>query len=469
MTKQTWIDKYWVRDKAFYQKVLLILIPIVLQSIINQGVNMMDTIMVGKLGEASISASSLANQFYNIFVFLCMGISAAGLVLSSQYFGAGDLKTVGRVFDLILQIVIAGGAVFAILTVALPTQIMGIFTSEEDVIQLGAQYLRVTALVYLPHGISLVLSNVMRSIGNAKLGLYVSIASFVVNIGANYVFIFGKLGAPALGVMGAAVGTLIARSVEFLFCAVYLLKFEKVLKYKVRGLLKFPARALFGEFRRLGLPAVISDSILALAASAISIILGHMGKEVVSAYAIVTVMDRMATVAIQGVSSASGVIIGQTVGEGKFERAQKEGWTFLILSVLIGVIGGVLVLVLGEWSIALYEIAPSTVDITVSMMEASAVIVFFQAIQSALSKGILRGGGDTKFLMIADIIFQWVASIPLGALAGLVLGLPPALVLVALRIDFIIKSVWLVFRLKSGKWIHKAKSMDEGEKLPANG
>lgn len=469
MTKQTWIDKYWVRDKAFYQKVLLILIPIVLQSIINQGVNMMDTIMVGKLGEASISASSLANQFYNIFVFLCMGISAAGLVLSSQYFGAGDLKTVGRVFDLILQIVIAGGAVFAILTVAMPTQIMGIFTSEEDVIQLGAQYLRVTALVYLPHGISLVLSNVMRSIGNAKLGLYVSIASFIVNIGANYVFIFGKLGAPALGVMGAAVGTLIARSVEFLFCAVYLFKFEKVLKYKVRGLLKFPARALFGEFRRLGLPAVISDSILALAASAISIILGHMGKEVVSAYAIVTVMDRMATVAIQGVSSASGVIIGQTVGEGKFERAQKEGWTFLILSVLIGVIGGVLVLVLGEWSIALYEIAPSTVDITVSMMEASAVIVFFQAIQSALSKGILRGGGDTKFLMIADIIFQWVASIPLGALAGLVLGLPPALVLVALRIDFIIKSVWLVFRLKSGKWIHKAKSMDEGEILPANG
>jgi Na+-driven multidrug efflux pump len=127
------------------------------------------------------------------------------------------------------------------------------------------------------------------------------------------------------------------------------------------------------------------------------------------------------------------------------------------------------VLVLGEWSIALYVIAPSTVDITVSMMEASAVIVFFQAIQSALSKGILRGGGDTKFLMIADIIFQWVASIPLGALAGLVLGLPPALVLVALRIDFIIKSVWLVFRLKSGKWIHKAKSMDEGEILPANG
>ena len=353
-----------------------------------------------------------SNQFYNIFVFLCMGISAAGLVLSSQYFGAKDLKTVRRVFDLVLQIVIIGGAAFAVVTFLLPTQIMGIFTTEEDVIELGAQYLRVTALIYLPHGISLVLSNVMRSIGNAKLGLYVSIASFVVNIGANYVFIFGKLGAPALGVMGAAVGTLIARTVEFLFCAVYLLKFEKVLQYHVKGLLHLPGKALFGEFRRLGMPAIISDSLLALAASIISIILGHMGKEIVSAYAIVTVMDRMATVAIQGATSAAGVVIGQTVGEGEFQRAQEEGWTFLILSVIIGIFGGVLVLILGEWSIGLYEIAPSTIEITVHMMEASAIIVFFQAVQSALSKGILRGGGDTKFLMIADIIFQWVASIP---------------------------------------------------------
>ena len=453
------LGRYIVTDKAFYRKALLLIVPVVLQSIINQGVNMMDTVMVGKLGEASISASSLANQFYNIFVFLCMGISAAGVVLSSQYFGAGDLKTVRRVFDLVLQIVIVGAVAFALLSFLLPGQIMRVFTDEEDVIELGAQYLRITALIYLPHGISLVLSNVMRSIGNAKLGLYVSIASFVVNIGANYVFIFGKLGMPALGVMGAAVGTLIARVVEFLFCTVYLFKVEKVLHYQVRGLVRLPSRALFGEFRRLGLPAVISDSILALAASVMSIILGHMGKEVVSSYAIVTVMDRMATVATMGLASASGVIIGQTVGEGEFERAKKEGWTFLYLSIAIGLIAGVLVLTLGEWSIGLYEITPATVEIAVSMMQASAIIVVFQAVQSTLSKGILRGGGDTKFLMVADVIFQWCASIPLGYLAGIVLHFPPFWVLIALRIDFFIKAVWLTFRLKGDKWIHKAKQV----------
>ncbi len=458
--KETGIRKYLVTDRTFYKKTMLILIPVVLQAVINQGVNMMDTIMVGKLGETAISASSLANQFYQIFTFLCMGISAAGLVLASQYFGAGEIRTVRHVFDLLLQIVITGALLFSAGTLCFAEQIMRIYTADQAVIDLGVKYLHITAFIYFFHGVSLVLSNVIRSIGNARMGLYVSMASFVVNIGANYVFIFGKLGMPAMGVAGAALGTLIARVVEFAFVSFYLLKKEKQLKYRPTGLLKLPAKALFGEFLRLGSPAIISDTLLALAATATSMILGRMGTEVVSAYAIVVVVDRMATVAIQGVSSASGVIIGQSVGEGAFERAQKEGWTYLFLSVTVGLIAATLVLVVGEWSISLYEIAPSTVAITVIMMEASAIVTFFQATQSALSKGILRGGGDTKFLMVADIIFQWVASIPLGALAGLVLKLDPFIVLLALRIDYMIKTVWLTFRLRSGKWIHQAKKIE---------
>lgn len=453
------VSRYFITDKRFYKRAILLIIPVVLQSCINQGVNMMDTIMVGRLGEVAISASSLANQFYMIFNFVCMGLSAAGLVLASQYWGAGDEKTVRRVFDLVLQLVILFGTVFALLSAVIPERIMRIYTNDADVIREGAKYLRITALIYLPHGISLVTSNVIRSVGNVKLGLYISIISFMVNIGCNYVFIFGKLGMPAMGVMGAAVGTLCARAVEMTVCLVYMLKFEKSLHYHPRTLLKAPTQALFGEFVRLGLPAVISDTILALAASAISIILGHMGKEVVSAYAIVTVMDRMCTVAVSGVSSASGVVIGQTVGEGQLKRAMKEGYSFLMMSVGLGLIASALVYFIGRWTVGLYDITPETVSIAFLMMDASAIIVFFQAVQSTLSKGVLRGGGDTKFLMVADVLFQWVVSISVGALAGLVLHMPPFWVLIALRLDYIIKSVWLVTRLKSGKWIHPAKKM----------
>lgn len=455
-------QKYFITDRDFYKKVLLILIPVVLQSCINQGVNMMDTIMVGQLGDTAIAASSQANQFYSLFQIFCMGLSAAGLVLTSQYFGAGDMKTVRRVFDLLLQLVIILGGVFGVLTYLFPEQIMAIYVpGKTEVIRLGAQYLRITALIFIPHGIALVMSNVVRSVGNARLGLYVSLLSFTVNIGANYVFIFGKLGLPAMGVMGAALGTLCARIVELIVCAVYLLKVEKVLKYRPTGLLKLPRPELFREFRRLGLPAIVSDSLLGFANTAISMIIGRMSEEVIGAWAIVMVVDRMCTVAIQGATSAAGVVVGQTVGEGDFHRAQHEGWTFFFLSLGLGVIAGILVLLVGEASIGLYNITQGTHDTAVVMMQASAIVVCFQAIQSTLSKGVLRGGGDTKFLMVADVLFQWCASIPLGILAGLVWKLDPFWVLIALRIDYFIKSVWLIFRLKSGKWIHKAKKMEE--------
>ena len=459
--KSVFFQKYFVTDKAFYKKVLLILIPVVLQSCINQGVNMMDTIMVGQLGDTAIAASSQANQFYSLFQIFCMGLSAAGLVLTAQYFGAKDLHTVRRVFDLLLQLVIVLGAIFGVLTFLFPEQIMAIYVPKEpDVIALGAQYLRITAFIFIPHGIALVMANVARSVGNAKLGLYVAILSFAVNIGANYIFIFGKLGFPAMGVMGAALGTLVARIVELIVCAVYLLKVEKVLKYRPTKILKLPKPALFKEFKRLGLPAVISDALLGFAGTAISMIIGRMSKEVMGAWAIVMVVDRMCTVAIQGATSASGVVVGQTVGEGDFDRAQHEGWTFFFLSLGLGVIAGCLVLLVGEASIGLYNITPATHDVAVIMMEASALVVCFQAIQSTLSKGVLRGGGDTKFLMVADVLFQWCASIPLGILVGLVWNMSPFWVLIALRIDYFIKSVWLIFRLKSGKWIHKAKSIE---------
>jgi len=453
------ISNYLVTEKGFYKRSLMLIIPVVLQTCINQGVNMMDTIMVGNLGEVAISASSLANQFYSIFNILCMGISAAGLVLAAQYWGAGDVKTVRRVFDLITQIVLIAGAAFSVITYLLPEAIMSIYTNEADVIAAGAEYLKITAFIYLPHGIALVISNVVRAVGNAKLGLYVSIISFFFNVACNYIFIFGKLGLPAMGVRGAALGTLCARVVELIVCAVYMLRFEKDMKWRPNNLCKLPGRTMISEFTRLGLPAIISDTLLALASSAMSVILGHMGKEVVSAFAIVMVVDRLCTVATSGIASASGVIIGQTVGQGKFERAMKEGWTFLIMSVAMGLVSSALVMVFGVWSIGLYEITESTYAITYSMMVASAIVVFFQAIQSVLSKGILRGGGDTRFLMIADILFQWCASIPLGYLVGIVLGWSPFWVMLTLRVDFAIKSVWLIFRLKSGKWIHKAKKM----------
>lgn len=188
-----------VTDKKFYRRVLSIMLPVALQQAINMGVNMLDTIMLGQFGEVQISASSLANQYYNFFTIFCMGIIGGSSVLAAQYWGAREVEKVRQTFNMALRMALALAALFAVLTWCFPAQIMGIYTSEAHVVAQGVRYLRITAFIFVIHGTSLVAAQLMRSVGQAQLGLIVSCVSFVVNMIANYTFIFGKFGAPPDG------------------------------------------------------------------------------------------------------------------------------------------------------------------------------------------------------------------------------------------------------------------------------
>ncbi len=444
-----------VKDKSFYIKIISIMLPVALQQAINMGVNMMDTIMLGSFGEVQLSASSLANQYYNFFTIFCMGIIGGSSVLSAQYWGAKDKEHVRETFNMALRLAVGMALFFSVLTFLFPEQIMSIYTPEKDVIEKGVLYLRITTFVFLVHGTSLVAAQLMRSVGQAQLGLVVSIISFVVNVIANYIFIFGKFGAPRMEIAGAALGTLLARLTEFIVTFVYILVIDKKLGLRVKHLLKAPSGLFFKNYFRLGAPVLVSDSLLAFGGTLVSIVLGHMGAAAVSANAICMVVDRLCTVVISGVSNASSIITGNTIGMGDKKRAMEQGETFYFLSIVFGAIGALLVFILGPLTISMYNLEPETIQVTKELMYAYVVIVFFQAIQSVMTKGVLRGGGDTKFLMKADILFMWIVSIPLGAVVGLVLHAPAWITMLCLRIDYVIKSVWCVSRLLSGKWIHE--------------
>lgn len=444
-----------VKEKAFYTSVLAIMVPVALQQAINMGVNMLDTMMLGSFGEIQLSASSLANQFYNLFTILCMGIIGGSSVLAAQYWGAGEKDKVRETFNMAIRLAIGLSLVFAVLTFLFPGQIMRIYTSEEAVVAQGVRYLRITVFVYLVHGTSLVAAQLMRSVGKAQLGLVVSVISFLVNIGGNYTFIFGKFGAPRMEIAGAALGTLIARSAEFAVTFFYILVLDRDLGLRVKHLLKSPSALFYRNYFRLGAPVLVSDGLLALGDSMLSIVLGHMGAAAVAGNAICMVVQRLFTVVIQGISNASSIITGNTIGKGELEKAMEQGQTFYLLSILFGAINAVLVMIFGPMTIAMYKLEPETVVVTRQLMNAYVAIVFFQAIQSVMTKGVLRGGGDTRFLMMADILFLWLVSIPLGAFVGLVLGWPAWLTMLCLRVDFVIKSVWCVSRLLSGKWIRR--------------
>lgn len=441
-----------VKEKSFYIKAAAIALPIAAQSLITIGINIMDTVMVGDLGEVALSATSLANQFINIYHICCMGLGMGASVLTARFWGMKDLVSLKKTITIMLRICLALATAFALVTAVAPEFIMSIYSPEAAIIEAGADYFRWSVVSYWLLGMSLTMTIVLRSVGQAWLPLVTSIGAFFINIGANYIFIFGKFGAPEMGVAGAALGTLIARAFEFILIDGYVFFVDKKIGYRIRDLLG-KCSDMLREYLRVSIPVLISDTLLGLGNSAVAIVMGHIGSSFVSANAITTVTQQLSTVFISGISQASCMVIGHTLGEGDLKRAQTEGNTFLGLGTLIGLLAGGFIMLISPLIISFYNITPETEAIAKELMMGIGLIVIFQSMNSILTKGVMRGGGDTKFLMVADILFLWIVSIPVGAIAGLVLHLPAFWIYVCLKLDQIIKAIWCIGRFRSQLWI----------------
>ncbi len=452
--KQAWKD--YLGTPELYKKMARIAIPISLQSLITVGINLMDTIMLSSMGDAQLSAATLAGQFINLFTICCMGIGMGASVMTSRFWGMRDHGSLRKAVTIMLRICFAFASVFTLATVISPTLIMRIYTSDGEIIGYGVTYLRWLIPTYFLMGFSLTCTIVLRSVGQTRIPLLSSITAFFVNVFFNWVFIFGKLGAPRMEIGGAALGTLIARAYEFAFICGYFFFIDKRIRYRLVHL-TMRVRDLLGEYIRISIPVLISDALLALGNNAVAMVMGRIGKAFVAANSVTVVVQQLSSVLTQGISNASGIITGHTMGEGDYKKAQRQGYAFLIMGVLIGGLAALIILLLRGPIICYYDISPEAKEIAWHLMDAIILIMVFQSANSILTKGVLRAGGDTKFLMLGDILFLWVASIPLGALAGLVWGLPSFWIYTFLKIDQIIKCVWCFFRLRSGKWLKRIK------------
>ena len=448
--------KSYLGAKDFYARVSMIALPIALQSLIQIGVNMMDTVMLGTLGETALSASALANQFITIYHICCMGIGMGASVLVSRFWGAKDMHSLKEAVTIMLRLCVGFGLIFAVLTAFFPGQIMRIYTPEQDVIKEGIRYFFWAVPTYVLLGLSLDITLVLRSIGKASVPLVCSILGFGSNLFFNWVFIFGKLGAPRLEVAGASLGTFLARLIECTLIAGYFFVVEKKLRYRLLDVF-MKCRDLIGEYLIISIPVLVSDALMAFGNSAVAIIMGHIGAAFVSANSITTVTQQLTTVLTQGIAQAGCIVTGHTLGQGDKERAQREAYTFAIFGAVLGLIAGAIILLVREPVISMYNIEEGTKAIARQLMNAIAFILMFQSTNSIMMKGVLRGGGDTRFLMLADVLFLWVASVPLGILAGLVLHLPAFWIYFCMKIDQIIKCLWCFGRLRSRKWIKAVK------------
>ncbi|MDE5590701.1 MAG: MATE family efflux transporter [Acetatifactor sp.] len=454
------IKKLFSGDRAFYVRVLTLALPISLQSLITVGVNMLDTIMVGTLGELELSATSLANQFITIYHIFCMGLGMGASVLVSRYWGMRESEpekaalALKKTICIMVRLTMGLALAFAAATLVMPGVIMSMYTPEEDIISLGVVYFRYSVVTYFFLGLSLVCTIVLRSVGKVRMPLYVSVGAFCVNLVANYAFIFGKLGMPKMGIAGAALGTLIARVFEAGMICGYLFFLDKSIGIRIKHL-GMKTKDLLGEYVRISIPVLISDGILAIGSNTVAMVVGHLGVSFVAANSITSVTQQMSNVLTQGVAQAGAIVTGQTLGEGERDKAFSQGYAFLGLGLSLGLFAALVIRVISGPVIGAYNVSEETAKVAEQLMEAIGFIMIFQSANSIMTKGVLRGGGDTKMLMLADNIFLWVLSIPMGLLAGFVLGLPAFWIYTCLKFDQIAKAVWCVFRLRGGKWIKK--------------
>ena len=450
------------RDKKFYRQVAGIAVPIALQGFITTGVNMMDTLMIGIVGETQLSAVSLANQFISIYQILCMGIGMGASVLVARYYGMRDRDSLKKTVAIMVRLCVGMAALFCLVTAFFPEWIMGIYTVEDAIISNGVRYLEYSVITYFLLGLSLTSTIVLRNVQKVKLPLYTSIGAFFINVGANYVFIFGEFGFPEMGVAGAAVGTLIARVFEFGMICGYLFLRDQEIGVRISDVFQKVGN-LWREYIRISIPVLLSDGILAIGNNSVAMVIGRLGESFVAANAVTAMTQQLSTTVIQGFSQAGAIVTGYTLGEGDKDKAREQGYAFLGIGILFGAIGAGIIMLIAEPMITAYNLSTQTQEIARELMRAISLIVLFQATNSIMTKGVLRGGGDTKILMVADNIFLWVASIPLGILAGLVFHLPAFWIYFFLKVDQVLKAVWCVIRLRSGKWIKKIKSSSELE------
>ncbi len=442
----------FVRDRAFYKKILIIGLPISAQQLITAGVNMMDTIMLGQLDEVALSASAMATQVHQLFLFLSMGLSMGASVLIARYWGAGSRTGLRKSLTLMFRTCLVISLSYTLIVTLFTREIMELLTPEPEVIREGVRYLRWAMPCFFLHGMSLSATIALRNIGRVRIPLYSTICSFFVNIFFNWIFIFGKLGAPAMGVAGAALGTLISRCFEFCFiCGFFFLR-ENRIQFRVKDIFS-PCGDLAGEYFRIALPVMVSDMLLGVGNSATAMVAGHIGTVYMSANSITMMTQQISQIFSVGLGQAACIITGNTLGEGDSEKAYRQGVSLTAIGFLVGAACGLAIAAVAVPIVAAYKVTPETRHMAVELMDTVAFLVVFLLPNSIMTKGVLRGGGDTRFLMIADVIFLWVVSIPLGCLAAFVFRWPAPAIFLCLRLDCIVKALWCIRRLRSRKWI----------------
>lgn len=450
---------YLNRGRAFYRDAALLALPILLQNLCTTLLGLMDTFMVGALGEAPLAAVLVANTPVFVIQLVIFGLQSGSSVLISQFWGKGDTDSINRVVGLGCYVAGAISLVFAGVMFFLPVPLMGMLTDNQELVPLAASYARIVGFSYILNSITGVYVGAHRSMENPKLGMVIFAISMLTNTFLNWVFIFGNLGAPALGVEGAALATLLSRTAEFVIMVTYALTNAR---FRLKpALLLWPGSALLQKFVRYSGPVVLNETLWGLGNSLYKVVMGHMegSTEILAARALAGNMEDLCTVAIFAISGTTAIIIGREIGAGRREQVYEMGAALNTMAMGCGLVIG-LVLIGGAWWIfpglvyPFFHLSSVSGGITTMTLTFTGVFLPLRAFNTVNTVGVLRGGGDVRAATVIDLLPLWLVALPLAAIFGLGLKWGIFWVYVGIMMESTTKFFLGVPRFRSRAWIN---------------
>lgn len=440
------------KDKEFYRRLFIIALPIAMQSLITSSLNMLDTMMIGKVGELELASVGIANQYYFLYSLLTNALAIGSGVLIAQLWGKKDTVNIKRTLSksLFYNVVLTIG--FMILGLLLPGKIMSLFSSDTTVIEIGIDYLKIVVISYLFTSITFTFASGLRSIGNTKLPMWGSFIGLIVNGVLNVVLIFGLLGAPKMGIRGAALATLIARIVEFIIVVGVVYSKIDVLKLKFKDMFELP-ESLSATLNKVTLPIFLNEACWAFGNITYTAIYARIGTSAAASIQICSTVMNLFMIVTFGLANAAVVIIGNEIGANREDEAISASKKISSLSIKISIILAVILGLCARPIVSFFNVSAEVKMASEYILYIYALILVFKIYNTVMIIGILRGGGDTTYGSILQAFTLWLIGIPLAAFAAFALKLPVYYVVMFAMVEEIVKLFIMMSRFKSFKWI----------------
>ncbi len=437
------------RKRSLRKEIVRLALPIALQQFMTALVGACDAIMLGKLSQDAMSAVSLATQVTFVFNLFMFAFMAGENMFVAQYYGKGDYTGISQVFSLVTKICGCIAVVFLAGTLFFPEQLMRILTNEETLIVLGSEYLRVIGISYVFSGIAQTFLAIMKNCGAVNMSTLINGVMVILNIALNAVFIFGLSGFPKMGIKGAALATVLATVVQFLWSVGYVLCRIRAVKFSLRSCEK----KLFGRFWQKTVPLLINNLAWGIGFSMYSVIMGHLGTDAVAANGIANISKNLVVCFCLGLGNAGSIIVGNRLGADRLQEAKEVGETLTKTAIIAGIVSGLVLIALSPFITKMVDLTPTARGYLQKMLLISSYYIAGKSVNCMTIGGIFAAGGDSKFGMLCDSVTLWCITVPLGCICAFILKLPVMVVYFVLNLDEIIKLPVVYKHYKKYKWI----------------